>query len=90
MSRCIPDNVKRLVAWNPFAFNVAESFLDAEWMFGVKDGFDVVIGNPPYKIVSKDMEAVGNKELFQDWLKVISGKNALESVLSTLKHFGMN
>ena len=41
-------DLKRLVAWNPFAFNVAESFLDPEWMFGVKDGFDIVIGNPPY------------------------------------------
>ena len=41
-------DVKRLVAWNPFAFNVAESFLDPEWMFGVKKGFDIVVGNPPY------------------------------------------
>ena len=41
-------DLKRLVAWNPFAFNVAETFLDPEWMFGVKNGFDVVIGNPPY------------------------------------------
>lgn len=31
----------------------------------------------PDKIVSKDMEEVGNKELFQDWLKVISGKKIL-------------
>ncbi len=28
----------------------------------------------PDKIVSKDLEEVGNKELYQDWLKVISGK----------------
>ena len=41
-------DLKRLIAWNPFAFNVAETFLDPEWMFGVKDGFDIVIGNPPY------------------------------------------
>ncbi len=41
-------DIKRLVAWNPFAFNVAETFLDPEWMFGVKEGFDIVIGNPPY------------------------------------------
>lgn len=47
-------DVKRLVAWNPFAFNVAESFLDPEWMFGVKNGFDIVIGNPPYVKVTKD------------------------------------
>ena len=42
------SDLKRLVAWNPFAFNVAEKFLDPEWMFGVKEGFDIVIGNPPY------------------------------------------
>ena len=42
------SDIKRLVAWNPFAFNVAESFLDPEWMFGVKNGFDIVISNPPY------------------------------------------
>lgn len=41
-------DLKRLVAWNPFAFNVAEKFLDPEWMFGVKEGFDIVISNPPY------------------------------------------
>ena len=28
----------------------------------------------PDKIVSKDLEEIGNKELYQDWLKVLSGK----------------
>lgn len=28
----------------------------------------------PDRIISKDLEAIGNKELYQDWLKVISGK----------------
>ncbi len=31
----------------------------------------------PDKIISKDLEEVGNKELFQDWLKVISGKKIM-------------
>ena len=31
----------------------------------------------PDKIVSKDLEEVGNKELYQDWLKIISGKKII-------------
>lgn len=42
------NDVLRLVKWNPFSFNISEDFLDPEWMFNVKDGFDIVIGNPPY------------------------------------------
>ena len=51
--RILLDNIRRLVKWNPFAFNVAEDFLDPEWMFGVKEGFDIVIGNPPYGLINK-------------------------------------
>ena len=44
-----PEDAKQLAAWNPYDQSTpASSFFDAEWMFGVKDGFDVVIGNPPY------------------------------------------
>jgi len=34
--------------WNPHNQNAEASFFDPEWMFGITDGFDVVIGNPPY------------------------------------------
>ena len=34
--------------WKPYDQNASASFFDAEWMFGVGDGFDIVIGNPPY------------------------------------------
>ena len=44
----------RLVNWNPFAFNVNADFFDSEWMFNVKDGFDIVIGNPPYVQLQND------------------------------------
>ncbi|TGO03071.1 hypothetical protein PN36_13365 [Candidatus Thiomargarita nelsonii] len=42
------DTTERLAKWNPYDQNASADFFDAEWMFGVKDGFDVVIGNPPY------------------------------------------
>lgn len=33
--------------WNPFK-NEPTDWFDIEWMFGVKNGFDIVIANPPY------------------------------------------
>lgn len=39
---------EQLAAWNPYDQNTVSSFFDPEWMFGISDGFDVVIGNPPY------------------------------------------
>ena len=37
----------QLSAWKPFT-NESTSWFDAEWMFGIDNGFDIVIGNPPY------------------------------------------
>lgn len=36
--------------WNRFDQNAFAPFFDKEWMFGaaVSDGFDIIIGNPPY------------------------------------------
>ncbi|TSA25357.1 MAG: hypothetical protein D4R67_10155, partial [Bacteroidetes bacterium] len=34
--------------WNPFDDSHASSFFSPGWMFGIKNGFDIVIGNPPY------------------------------------------
>ena len=42
------DVTKKLAHWNPYDQNTSADFFDPEWMFGLKDGFDVVIGNPPY------------------------------------------
>lgn len=43
-----PEDAKQLAAWNPYDQNAVTPFFDPEWMFGVADGFDIVIGNPPY------------------------------------------
>ena len=40
--------LKRLRSWDPYNQNATADFFDPEWMFGITEGFDVVIGNPPY------------------------------------------
>lgn len=42
------DSTRKLSAWDPYDQNDTSQFFDPEWMFGVTNGFDVVIGNPPY------------------------------------------
>ncbi|MEP0862797.1 MAG: Eco57I restriction-modification methylase domain-containing protein, partial [Ignavibacterium sp.] len=50
------DVAEKITSWDPFDQNTHAEWFDPEWMFGVKvyteqgrsDGFDVVIGNPPY------------------------------------------
>ena len=44
----IVDEAQKIARWNPYDRNAVADFFDAEEMFGVKDGFDIVIGNPPY------------------------------------------
>ena len=42
------DDVERVLQWDPGDPDRSCGFFDPEWMFGVGDGFDIVIGNPPY------------------------------------------
>ena len=42
----------QLFSWKPFS-NESTSWFDPDWMFGIKDGFDIVIGNPPYGLLNK-------------------------------------
>jgi type I restriction-modification system DNA methylase subunit len=57
---------RRLADWNPYDQNTWAGFFDAEWMFGITDGFDISIGNPPYvriqTLTQTDAEQAG-------WLK---------------------
>ncbi|RLC20304.1 MAG: hypothetical protein DRI57_05150 [Deltaproteobacteria bacterium] len=55
------DVAEKLANWDPYNQNASADFFDPEWMFGVKDGFDVVIGNPPYGA----KYSASNKKYFQ-------------------------
>ena len=61
MTRLLADDnvfaqadAKQLAEWNPYDQNAVADFFDPEWMFGVSDGFDIVIGNPPYIQLQND------------------------------------
>ncbi|WP_224019186.1 Eco57I restriction-modification methylase domain-containing protein [Ferruginibacter albus] len=49
-----PEDAKQVAKWNPYDQNDSSPFFDTEWMFGLKDGFDIVIGNPPYVQLQND------------------------------------
>ncbi|MEG3837235.1 Eco57I restriction-modification methylase domain-containing protein [Microcoleus sp. Z1_C3] len=42
------ESAEKLANWKPYEQNAVADFFDSEWMFGLGDGFDVCIGNPPY------------------------------------------
>ena len=42
------ETTEKIADWDPYDQNAVADFFDAEWMFGITEGFDVVIGNPPY------------------------------------------
>ncbi|MFC1460968.1 Eco57I restriction-modification methylase domain-containing protein [Verrucomicrobiota bacterium] len=57
------DASRKMADWDPYDQNAHSEFFDSEWMFGIKAGFDVVIGNPPY-----------GADLPEDQLKVIKSQ----------------
>ena len=42
------DDAEKIAHWNRYDQNASSDWFNPEWMFGITDGFDVVIGNPPY------------------------------------------
>ena len=47
------ETAEKLATWDPYDQNASSSFFDPEWMFDIKRGFNMVIGNPPYLGISK-------------------------------------
>ena len=61
----LPGEASSQIAnWNPYDQNSCSTWFDSEYMFGVKDGFDVVIGNPPYIQLQKERGKLG--KLYKD------------------------
>ncbi|MFN3327514.1 MAG: Eco57I restriction-modification methylase domain-containing protein, partial [Fervidobacterium pennivorans] len=60
------EDAEKIASFDPFDQNSSADWFDPEWMFGVKDGFDLVIGNPPYIQLQK---AIEEKKKYADLYK---------------------
>ena len=53
------NRVRQLKTWHPFEADRPAEFFDASTMYNIKNGFDIIIGNPPYihfeKITPKEL-----------------------------------
>ena len=58
------DDAEKIAQWDPYDQNATADWFDSEWMFGITEGFDVVIGNPPYVQLQKEGGRLG--KLYQD------------------------
>ena len=54
------EDVRKIISWKPYDQNATADFFNPEWMFGIRDGFDVVIGNPPYIQLQEDGGRLGD------------------------------
>jgi len=53
----------QMASWDPYDQNASAGFFNPEWMFHKPEGFDIVIGNPPYVRQEKFTEI---KPLFKE------------------------
>ena len=49
----INQEAAKLADWNPFNQMASSPFFNPKWMFNIEDGFNIVIGNPPYGLINK-------------------------------------
>ena len=54
-----PGAADQIAHWDPYDQNDSSTWFDAKYMFGVEDGFEVIIGNPPYIQLQKDGGKLG-------------------------------
>ncbi len=70
------SDASRIASWDPYDQNAHAEWFDPGYMFAVRDGFDVVIANPPYvearnSLISEAMKDAYRQQVFADWGSVI-------------------
>ena len=70
------DDANKITHWDPYDQNATADWFDPEYMFGVADGFDVVIGNPPYvesrnSLLSAEQKTSYGNQVLSDWRETL-------------------
>jgi len=81
----------KLLNWDPFS-DKASSWFEPKWMFGINEGFDIVIGNPPW--IQSSVLPIQNKEQYKKLYVLAKGQYDLfclfiEKSLSLLSKQGL-
>ena len=71
------DNAQAVATWDPYNQNAGAAWFDREWMFGMSNGFDVVVGNPPYvesrnSLLSDSLKDSYRDQTLADWGETLS------------------
>jgi len=66
------ESAALLASWDPYEQNTSSKFFEPEWMMGIKDGFNIVIGNPPYVSVKEISKA--EKRTYQRIFSTAQGR----------------
>ena len=65
-----------IASWDPYDQNRRARWFDPEWMFGVEEGFHLVIGNPPYvesrnSLLPRKLKDSYGLQVKRDWKQVL-------------------
>ncbi len=87
------DEAEKIAYWDPYDQNASTDFFDTEWMFGIADGFDIVVANPPY-VLGRETFGDEVKQYLSENYNAYGGKYDLyiyftEKGISVLKKEGL-
>ena len=85
---------QQLSSWDMFDQNASSPFFDPEWMFNVKEGFDIVIANPPFVLLQNSSISKIEQDVLKSTYQIASYKVDLyhlfiEKGYNLLKNFGV-
>ena len=53
-------HTNRIASWDRYDQNASAAWFDPKYMFNIRDGFDIVIGNPPYISLARNRGQLAN------------------------------